>query len=380
MGITKINYTTDRSIGIFCCLHTLCNLKCKFCSQTKEDGIRDHSSVNMDYIKQLPDDIISEIVPIIKENKVISLAVNIMGGELFFDNIPDSFFNAYKEFCFTLRNKFKEEVPDVKVILMFVTNGVYTKHERVEKLLNEVNANMGISYDPTDRFTSQSQKDMWYNTFKYFKDRIGSRLVMYTVLTKKAIDAYIAGDKTFEKTGTDVCLEIQEYSPRLDYDDYLPSDDDLFRFYKWALDNGKFNIYTMRDIIDNIPSCNRGSNYVFREDLGVKYINYCIESSSVPKECFYGDYSSEFTDKKCYSDKVLFYGLEKRGCLLCEYYTRCPKMCWLQVLFDKYHMSECPISRVYKYLEENPNILVNYNKWREQYGKLRSSEKETKEN
>ena len=42
-------------IEIQCVLHTECNLRCKFCFETEEAGIRKPTSINIDYIKKLPE-------------------------------------------------------------------------------------------------------------------------------------------------------------------------------------------------------------------------------------------------------------------------------------------------------------------------------------
>ena len=369
----------NKSIGIFCTLHNLCNLNCKFCFET-ENGIRKYSDINLNYIKQLPDEIITVVSPIISANNLEHAAVDIMGGELFSDNIPDSMFDVYREFVYELQSKLRKEIPNIKFRFTFFTNGVFTKHERVRDLILATSAKLNMSYDPIDRFASDKQRELWYSAFKYFKDTTNIKIAVSTVLTKKNIYAYINGDEIFEKIGNALYIEAQEYSPRLDYEEYLPNDDDIFNFYKWALDNGKFNIDTIMDIINHIPHCNKGFTYAFSEGCDGKYTNYCIDSSSLSKELFYGSHSKSIKDDTKLSNDTIHWGFEKRGCLLCEYYTKCSKMCWLQILLNEYQISICPISRVYKYLEENPNVLVNYNKWRDQYGKLRSPEKETKEN
>jgi galactose-1-phosphate uridylyltransferase len=55
--------------------------------------------------------------------------------------------------------------------------------------------------------------------------------------------------------------------------------------------------------------------------------------------------------------------LHKRGCLFCEYANICPKICWTSILFKEYTATECPMQRLYKYLQDNKQILEDYKKW-----------------
>jgi hypothetical protein len=371
------NLLTNNSIffDIRCHLHTLCNLRCKFCSETKEKGIRENNNINIDYIKQLPDEIINAISPMLKRDGRNIISVGLQGGELFSDDLPDSMLDEYGEFCFNLQSKLKEKNLDIEFKLIAISNGVFKNYNRVEKFLRKFNIRLTLSYDPVDRFSCNSQKEVWYETFKYFKDKKEFNVHISTVFTKKNIDVYLAGDEMFERIGNDICVVNHEYFPRLDYHDYLASDEDLFRFYKWALDNNKFNIAHIYNIIISYktgkPSttCNETMDYLFDENYKLKYnkgyINQCADNP-IDKQEYYGEYASQITDDTDCSRCKESSGIQKRCCLLCEYYSQCPKMCWTQILFDKYEMATCPIHQVYQYLENNPNIIDNYDNWRKE--------------
>jgi hypothetical protein len=361
------NDINNHTIGVQCLLHTLCNLRCKFCFETKEKGIREDTKINIDYIKQLPDEICKTMIPIIKRDDAKIFKADIMGGELFSDDLPDSIFDIYEEFVYSLESKLKKESPNIKFIYYFFSNGILTNHKRVERFLKKFDSKITLSYDPVDRFSCNSQKEVWYETFKYFKE-CGAYVDVATLLTKRNIDAYIEGDKFFELIGPSIYVDNIEYAPRLDYHKYLPNDDDLFNYYKWAIDNGKFNIAHVNDILKNKSSCNPGSSYMFGECFGgqKKYICECIEDSPLDKEYYYGKCANQITPNTKYSI-IESIGVEKRGCLMCDYYNQCPKMCWKNILFDKYEMTTCPIRRIYEYIEDNPNITIEYENWRKMY-------------
>ena len=360
-------------LDIRCHLHTSCNLRCKFCSETKEKGIRISNKINVDYIRQLPDEIISSIRPKLRDDRSNIVFIGLQGGELFYDALPDSLFNEYRKFCSTIKSKLKETGLPIEFKLIAVSNGIFKNYDRVEKFLKEFNVRLILSYDPVGRFANKEQQKQWFDTYKYFHSRDEFEVHVSTVLTKKNIDKYLSNDEFFEKIDNGTSIVIHEYFPRLDYQEYLANDDDLFDFYKWSIDNGKFNISHINNIIESYKNGNPATtccdtiDYLFDDNYKSRYehgyINQCAENPINKKE-YYGTYADRvFDDNDCSVCKQSL-GIEKRGCLLCEYYNQCPKMCWTQILFDKYELLGCPIKRIYQYLEENPNIVDRYNDWR----------------
>ena len=362
----------DRFFDIRCHLHTLCNLRCEFCSETKEKGFRENNCINLDYIKLLPIEMYNSISHQIKRDGMNIISLCLQGGEVFSDNLPDTMFDAYREFICEFANILGRNHSNVQLDVLVVSNGVYKNHKRVEAFLREFNARLTLSYDPIGRFANDYQRELWYNTFEYFRDKEESGLRVSTVLTKKNIYAYINGDEIFEKIPDDIFIVNHEYVPRLDYGDYLASDDDLFNFYKWAIDNGKFNISSIDNILSShknnkpLSTCSETIDYIFDENYKMKYnqgyINQCAENP-LSKEDYYGEYSGIIEDPTDCTRCKESIGLQKRGCNYCEYFSKCPKVCWTQILFTKYDMGICPIQRAYDYIQSNPSILDKYNKW-----------------
>jgi hypothetical protein len=360
----KVVTFNRKGMGVQCLLHTLCNLSCKFCFETKEKGIREDTSINIDYIKNLPNEVVNVILPVMKENDIKTFSLYLMGGELFSDNISDSIFDLYYEFSHGIKAQFEKS--NIKCVFNVISNGVFTNRELVEKFLRLFDIRLILSYDPIDRFNCDNQKDIWYDSFRYFKDK-GFDIALSTLLTKRNMNAYISGDRVFDKIDPDIFIDSNIYVPRLDYHDYLPGDDDLFNFYKWALDNQKFNISDINSILKHSHICQQEFYYAFGESTGISYISNCLEGLPFSKEEYYGRYDCEIEDDTdCLRCKQPL-GIQKRGCLMCEYYMECSEMCWSQVLFDKYEMTTCPIQRIYNYIKDNPQIMINFQKWRELY-------------
>jgi hypothetical protein len=161
----------------------------------------------------------------------------------------------------------------------------------------------------------------------------------------------------------------------------MVGDDDLFNFYKWAIDNKRFNIIKLNNFIDSYYNniSNNSSNqchnkicYYFGRQYENGYIRRCISESILLKKdyCqYYGDYTDYITDlddcKKC-KEPI---GLQVRGCMLCKFFNICPKMCWERILFKEYNLSICPLKRIFLYLEDTPTIKDSYLEWNDKYGK-----------
>jgi hypothetical protein len=45
-------------------------------------------------------------------------------------------------------------------------------------------------------------------------------------------------------------------------------------------------------------------------------------------------------------------------------------MCWDLILFKDYQITECPIKRIYQYIEDNPGVADKCKKWVDKYEKL----------
>lgn len=107
-------------------LFTKCNLNCSFCFQ-------EHSAdLDIDYIKSIPDTSMELLSKDITEQPTIKqVDIRILGGELFSDNIPDSYFDLYTEMVNDIRQRMSEKYPDIQVDFIITTNGVYSKVDRL---------------------------------------------------------------------------------------------------------------------------------------------------------------------------------------------------------------------------------------------------------
>ena len=340
-----------------------CNLSCKFCSETEFMGIRNNQYIDPEYMRSLPGIVFhtfnNKIDPSV--DNIISLCF--MGGELFSDDIPDDIFDEYYHTITDITKQFEQISPDSKISHIFLTNGVYRKYQRVLDIVNHFSAKITFSYDFVGRFTSNYQKLLWNkNVQTCMHSNIDTRISL--VLSKPNINYILSNGIPFDRN---LIIVTHDYVPRLDYQEYLPSDDDLFNFYKWCIDHLEYKIPLIDTIVSPMLSgeltdnyCMTTNDYIFNK----KYINkynstHICQCSDIPcsAEEYYGNYG-HLIDNHCNClGKKYEIGLQKRGCFTCEHFKYCPKMCWTQILFQHYPLGECPIKRIYEYISRDSELI-----------------------
>lgn len=367
-GIPKTDFNKRTgTYEISCSLFSACNLNCKFCFQ-------DHSDYNVDTekIMAMPERIMKtikqEMIDYGVDQKIF---IRIWGGELFFDKLPDCVFTTYYNFYAELKSRLNKAFSECSIEVHWASNGVFEKHERVEKLLRDTDGLIALSYDAVDRFRDDVEKDIWLNTLKYFHERELLSAVSIT-LTKPMIMACLAGDKYFNQIPSDVTIDVNDYIGNPNYEKYRITDEEVYSFYEWCLKNHVFNAAPIMCSIDNYLNgeteryCYCKCSNLFYADGG--NTKNCVDKySGLPAKCFYGEYADQITEDNCTEVKN-YLGLSKRGCLTCDYYNYCWMTCWTSVIFEGYETTVCPFQQLFQYLKDNPNTVNQFLKWRSTNG------------
>jgi radical SAM protein with 4Fe4S-binding SPASM domain len=351
-----------------------CNLNCDFCFQDKSVPI------DINRIKELPDKIIDKISPVPINPILQYLKFTIMGGELFSDDIPDSMFDVYKEFCESIISKLRSHIPNLIIGFTWMTNGVYTKHNRLQKFLYETNSNtvqsrLGISYDAHNRFKTDYERTLCLKTIDHFRDLTN---MISMILTKQNINACISGEDTFLLDGNiETNIDMSFFMPNsVDCEYLMPDDDDLYNFFKWVADNNIFNIKKVNLILASICS-NALPDSEMMDCAYYKLFNYA--NGEFHSICTLQNAIKYILSKTTQNEKEIIeieYDLinsYKNECLLCKYNNLCTGRCWYNKLFNKTKSIECPIKRLYQYINDNPNITKSYIEWSEKHGEDPSS-------
>lgn len=356
---------TPKSYEIACMMFENCNLRCKFCFEPHIN-----KKIDLDYIMTIPNIIKENFSKEYEKHPTIQKVYLMMwGGEVFYDALPDSVFETYYKFVDSVNDIFQKNFPNVNVIFSWLSNGVFTNYERVEKIVNYSNGIINFSYDPVNRFATKKQKETMVNAAKYFSNNRGDKISI--TLTKDSIKGFIENDKELiEFNNMGYNIDVNYYIANINWKELLPTDDEIFSFYKWALDNRLFNMkvlekmlsYYTDEKVSHYCDCKYCSQITYGE-----WSTDCAKCSSIlPSKMFYHQFDDIITEDNSNEIKATM-GLIKRGCLGCQYYNNCQKFCWIAVVFEGAKMGICPYVQSFKYIDENPKILEDFLRWRDDY-------------
>lgn len=364
----------DEVIEIETTLFTACNLKCSFCFENI-NGVR---GIDIDYIKSLPDKVEKVCTPMLKNRPDCHRFRHMMwGGELFYDTIPDSMFGLYDWLMDEIEARIHKVRPDVRYETLFTSNGVWTKRDRVWKLMQKHHSGISFSYDPIERFSTPAQKETWYQTYRYFNERL-PMVTVTLAMSKRNMEAYMAGDEYLEKIQKYAILDPNLYEVGEDWetDDNCPSNEDYFRFFKWCLDTEHYSLIDGGHNL-NLSLPERGKRTDFNiacvplrfakwieETYGRLCIPACMETSPhLPKKALDGGIHY-LIDKDVPIDLcalVLRAGVD-RGCYACEYFNRCELMPCPAMERDR-TVANCFNRRFYQYAESHQKKLEGFKRW-----------------
>lgn len=357
-------YKDPDSYEIACSLFEACNLKCKFCFE----GHR-NNRIDIDYIRQIPYNVMEAVRKDFKQYPNIKdVNIRLWGGELFFDGLPDSLFDEYKRFVDTFNGLFKAEFPNTILKYSWLTNGVFTKWERVKDILDYSQGTIGFSYDPSGRFSTEKQKELMIQNVQRFHEMKCFNCLSIT-LTKKTIEEYVSGKSDLDRLNFGERYDINFYTANPNWKELLPDDDDLFKFFKWGLDNDLYYINVISNLVNTtinegiyIPQHYCDCKTCVQYSNGKATVDCVKRASVLPPEMFYGKYAPIITEENV-SDIKLSLGMMKRGCLTCEYYKTCQMPCWVSVVFEGFKPTNCPYKRAHEYIAEHPEIKERYKLW-----------------
>lgn len=352
--ISKIDfYQNDGTYEVACSLFGVCNLNCHFCFESHT------SKIDIEHILKMPQKIADTIKSDILFHHIDRIIVRIWGGELFFDAIPDEMFSVYLKFAQKLSSIIKNLFSDIDISFAWSSNGVFTKRDRVLKLLKQTHAIICFSYDPYDRFRTVECEQECLNTIEYFHEANMLGGISMTE-TKKNINACVSGAaKTFEELAQKYSIDLNAYIPNTGYEEFLPSTKELSDFYVWCARKKLYKISILQDVIANKKRLKYNDTNIQRRcrcklrtvffPNGTWTHNCVKECSNLPLKCFYGSFQPDESNVTEIKNTL---GLMKSGCLYCPYYYYCPSLCWTVVLFSK-EKEVCPYKRMLKILEED---------------------------
>lgn len=367
-------------------LFTSCNLKCDFCFE----NISGSRTIDIDYIKSIPDKVTDVCIPILKERpECHHFRHALWGGELFYDTIPDSMLELYDWVISEIGKRVHTVRPDVHYETSYISNGVFTKRKRIFDLIKKHNSEISLSYDPIGRFATDEQKSIWYQSYQYFNKRM-PEVIVTLALSKRNIKAYMNGDKYFEKIQWFGKFDPNPYEAGENEkdDEDAPSNQDYLDFFIWCLKtkhysliDGGYNLNLFRgnriDRSDFNISCVpfRFSKWI-EKTFNMTCVPVCMETlPNLSREIVRGGYKY-LRDANIPIDlcpKVLLVGHD-RGCYACKYFRQCELLPCPSMQKDR-TITDCFNRRFYAYTDKHPELMKGYWEWREQYHEMLNKKK-----
>lgn len=348
-----------RTLNISFPLFSACNFSCEFCYVYKHgDKLTKEAFENA--LSAFADAIPARVAT----DGYEKILVRFYGGEIFADFQQEWVYNEYARLVAGIR-----EASSVLVKAKFISNCSFTKWERAEKLLRETGAVLNMSYDPVGRYRTEDSRKTAIRTAQHFMEA-GLLNEITTLLTKPNIEKIMNGDDFLKSIGSGIRIELGDYMPNPAWEKYMPSTEDLFRIYRWGIDNRLYHIDLFYDLmsrasgyetkIERACQCDDTLIYLPKEN---RFTSECIERNEYMKR-YYGAYSDMVTEENNFEIKTSLM-MAKESCTYCKYYSSCPMHCAAAVLFDGYDASPCPTMRLFDSVTKED--IKGFEEWRREH-------------
>lgn len=340
-----------------------CNMNCLHCFQAHP-----FFDINLDYIKQVPENLWTKIdIELKKHTTYHGIKLSVRGGEIFQDIISNEIFIQYKRIFTYIKTKLKENYPNFYFLSEIISNGMFTKIDRVIDLLTELKTKISLSYDSWGRFHTEKQKEIYNTTYSKLLAKNLIELITIT-LTKHTINTSLLTNDLLKFNKDNVGIDFNYYIPLNDTDKNSATDTDLFNFFKYLVDNRIFKNSYITDIIKNIldpkykinTHCNCKNIITFYNNTIYRACH--VDEHEEDLFSFYGKETINIKNKNAVKI-ITDLGINKRGCKMCENYNNCSGYCWMTLAHKYFTIQDCPHKKIKKYINKNKKVLIDYIEW-----------------
>lgn len=328
----KLPNSTEIEIHLF----EFCNLSCSFCGQDHDSkvGMDEYSFVSK----------ADRVIEFMETNENKSHIINLMGGEIFNDEVPDEIFTYYSKFH-QLLSEWANKEEGVTLRFNWVTNLIFNKSKRVEEFIkSHPNSYISTSYDFSGRGLDINRKLAFDKNLELFSDYI---TVIGFVLTRPAIRKLLANtDNYFKKLYAKYTLYFDYYVPELSASKLMPSEQEMLDAYRYIAAHYP-NVYPIKDWVENDKnlltcySINKLTLLPDNREVKCRYMEYEESDFLTPI-----DYTS--------NENIIEAHLERNNCFSCEHYDRCQFRCFVQVDWSALErLAICPMKT---FFDEHPLV------------------------
>lgn len=321
-----------------------CHLNCAFCHHDKKSTVGLSREEIFSKLSIVEDHLIK------MKDRVDVCQINMVGGELFQDRISEWAYPVYYDFLIEIKKLYDKYGHTIKVV--WVTSFQFVKRERVQKLIDDLNAAdvpsyIICSYD----FDGRPVKGPYSKNIEYFADYITS---INMVATTISIEKFMADEDEYfhylyEKFDN---FYFDDYIPDKGYDYMIPSDSLYLEFLKFTYHNYP-NINPIKDLIykdNNHMHC-----------LSLNKVTIFPDNST--SNCRWDRYTpSDFNTPLHRPDNTSMMQayMDEHGCLSCKWWDKCGFRCYTQWDWKNRErdLPDCVMRLWFNYMDKTPQNLI----------------------
>ena len=325
-----------------------CHLNCSFCHHDKKSTVGLSREEIFSKLSIVEDHLIK------MKDRVDICQINMVGGELFQDRISEWAYPVYYDFLIEIKKLYDKYGHTIKVV--WVTSFQFVKRERVQKLIDDLNAAsipsyIICSYD----FDGRPVKGPYAKNIEYFADYITS---INMVATTISIEKFMADEDEYFHYLYDKFdnFYFDDYIPDKGYDYMIPSDSLYLEFLKFTYHNYP-NINPIKDLIykdNNHMHC-----------LSLNKVTIFPDNST--SNCRWDRYTpSDFNTPLHRPDNTSMMQayMDEHGCLSCKWWDKCGFRCYTQWDWKNRErdLPDCVMRLWFNYMDKTPqNLITGFN-------------------
>ena len=325
-----------------------CHLNCSFCHHDKKSTVGLSREEIFSKLSIVEDHLIK------MKDRVDICQINMVGGELFQDRISEWAYPVYYDFLIEIKKLYDKYGHTIKVV--WVTSFQFVKRERVQKLIDDLNAAsipsyIICSYD----FEGRPVKGPYAKNIEYFADYITS---INMVATTISIEKFMADEDEYFHYLYDKFdnFYFDDYIPDKGYDYMIPSDSLYLEFLKFTYHNYP-NINPIKDLIykdNNHMHC-----------LSLNKVTIFPDNST--SNCRWDRYTpSDFNTPLHRPDNTSMMQayMDEHGCLSCKWWDKCGFRCYTQWDWKNRErdLPDCVMRLWFNYMDKTPqNLITGFN-------------------
>lgn len=302
-----------------------CNLACSFCSQN-HNSFEGVDSIPEKYFA------IKSVYENLRAQNKEQFSFHFMGGEILSDEISNQILSKIESLILRCQKSFENSE------FLITSNMIWSDRIRVKNLLDRLEINLAVSYDPAGRFNT-NQLNIFMNNIKYFKDYIQT---VNIILTAPNIYKFLNKEVTgFDYLYDNFNIYFDYYTPEKNASINCPSDTELLDMFKFLSINypkvSPIDKYLLGDTRKNL-TCQRTN--VIAADGEIGHCNLLVG----------GNYRAMTYDSR---EKMEAKWIEGFNCLMCDYFSRCGLGCFQEnhILPEKATMEHCWLKDYWGFLD-----------------------------